>query len=120
MNLFDDAQLKDIKTTVFLGLKSSKNQELSTWEISRYIFDLNTYYYKYEVVNSIALALSNGVKPEDIIVINESFMLNHQYAKLDVIDLARPELNLLYFLGLPYSMFPSLYLIWELYSNIIG
>lgn len=107
MNLFDDAQLKDIKTTVFLGLKSSKNQELSTWEISRYIFDLNTYYYKYEVVNSIALALSNGVKPEDIIVINESFMLNHQYAKLDVIDLARPELNLLYFLGLPYSMFPS-------------
>ena len=108
MNLFDDAQLKDIKTTVFLGLKSSKNQELSTWEISRYIFDLNTYYYKYEVVNSIALALSNGVKPEDIIVINESFMLNHQYAKLDVIDLARPELNLLYFLGLPYSMFPSL------------
>ena len=77
MNLFDDAQLKDIKTTVFLGLKSSKNQELSTWEISRYIFDLNTYYYKYEVVNSIALALSNGVKPEDIIVINESFMLNH-------------------------------------------
>ena len=108
MNLFDDAQLKDIKTTVFLGLKSSKNQELSTWEISRYIFDLNTYYYKYEVVNSIALALSNGVKPEDIIVINESFMLNHQYAKLDVIDLARPEHNLLYFLGLPYSMLPSL------------
>ena len=107
MKLFDDIQFKDVKNTVYLGLKNSKKKELSTWEISRYIFDLNTYYYKYEVINSIALALSNGVKPEDIIVINESFMLNHRYARLNVIDLERPELNLLYFLGLPYSMVPS-------------
>ena len=107
VKLFDDIQFKDVKSTVYLGLKNSKKKELSTWEISRYIFDLNTYYYKYEVINSIALALSNGVKPEDIIVINESFMLNHQYARLNVIDLERPELNLLYFLGLPYSMVPS-------------
>ena len=48
MNLFDDAQLKDIKTTVFLGLKSSKNQELSTWEISRYIFDLKSEFHNKE------------------------------------------------------------------------
>jgi len=52
--------------------------------------------------------LSNGIKPENIIILNESFMLNHIYGQMDEIPIESPKLSLLYYVGLPFSLIPNI------------
>jgi len=107
MKEYDDANYRKNEGSFFLALKSEKDKQLSTWEISRFIFDLNTYYYKFEVINAVSVALSNGVLPQNILILDESFMLNRQYGKLDLLDFNKSDLAQVYFMGLPYSMLPN-------------
>ena len=106
-NNFNDYEYKDTKIRIKLKLKQIKEKKLNPWEISSFLNKFNTYYYKAELLNTIAIALNQGIKPENIIILNQSFKLNQQYTKLDFISTTDGDLAYLYYIGLPVSLFPD-------------
>lgn len=105
--VYDDLSSKKKYGTVTLAFISKAKNNISTWEITRFISDLNTYYFKLELINSISNAIKSGIKPSNIFIFNESFMLNHMYAQMDQINFETEKLSYLYYIGLPFSLVPS-------------
>ncbi len=101
--LFDDLTLKEELGSVNLKLRAEKN--ISTWQATRFISDLNTSYYKIELLDSIANAINNGIKPENILILNRSLNICNVYSKMNCIS--ENNIALLYAIGLPYSLVPS-------------
>lgn len=117
--IFDDYKYKNISKRVGIKFKQKTCKILSPWEISSFISNFNTYYYKSEVMNTIGIALKNGVNPKNIIIFDESFKLSHQYKNLNIIDCNSNQLQHLYTLGKPISLFPNKMVIFihELFDN---
>ncbi|SFV89965.1 hypothetical protein MNB_SV-4-811 [hydrothermal vent metagenome] len=107
MKKFDDYEFKDTKTVIRLQLKQIKEKKLYPWEVSNFLGKFNTYYYKSELLNTIAIALNEGIDPEDIIILDQSFALNRQYAKLSFLSTTDQDLVQLYYIGLPVPLFPN-------------
>lgn len=117
--IFDDYKYKNISKRVGIKFKQKTCKILSPWEISSFISNFNTYYYKSEVMNTIGIALENGVNPKNIIIFDESFKLSNQYKNLNIINCNSNELQYLYTLGKPISLFPNKMIIFihELFDN---
>ena len=106
-NNFDDYEYKDTTKCIKLKLKQIEEKKLNPWEVSSFLNKFNTYYYKAELLNTIAIALNQKIEPENIIIFNQSFKLNQQYSKLDFISTIDSDLTNLYYIGLPISLFPD-------------
>lgn len=106
-DFFDDYNFKDTTHRVALTFRQIKEKILSPWEISKFLNNFNTYYYKAEVFNTIGIALNNGIKPENILILDESFKVDHQYLKINQIDCKSENLQYLYTIGKPISLFPN-------------
>ncbi|MDC0933139.1 hypothetical protein OAR97_04760 [Arcobacteraceae bacterium] len=104
---FDDYDFKDTKHRVQIAIKQKKCKDLSPWQVSNFIGRLNTYYYQNELLNTIAIALSNGINPENIIIFDESFKFDRTYSKLSYLSLLDKDLQYLYYIGKPYSLLPN-------------
>ena len=104
-NLFDDLVLKEKLGSITLNLKAQK--DISTWQATRFISDLNTSYYKFELINSVANAINEGVKPENIYILDHSLNIHNLYSQMNVIT--DSKLPLLYTIGLPYSFSPTIH-----------
>lgn len=105
--IFDDYEYKNTDKRIRLAIKQTREKELSPWEISNFVSNFNTYYYQSEVINTIAIALSNKIAPEDIIIFDESFKLNQLHSKLFYLSTEDEDLKNLYHIGNPVSLFPS-------------
>jgi hypothetical protein len=101
--IFDDLVLKEKLGKITLNLRTKK--DITSWQANRFIADLQIFYYKTEILNSIANALNEGVKPENIIILDHSFNISRIYSKIHQISLK--NIAILYSIGLPYALSPS-------------
>ncbi|MCU5063565.1 hypothetical protein OB986_20295 [Bacillus cereus] len=110
--IFREKELKDYDTKLRITLKRNKDELLSPWQISNFISTISSHYYKNELLNTISLALKEGIEPENIFIFNNSFNLYNSYANLDIIDLNDINgVKEFYHLGNPISLFPNEFLI---------
>lgn len=119
--------MKEISTyeedkKVRVCLRRNTDEVMSAWEISNFIANFNSYYYRIELLNSIDKAMRDGVEPSNIFILDESFKLNRSYNKLSHLDLEH-DLEHLYYIGKPVSLFPnerirSLYLIFKYFRLV--
>ncbi|MCT7502007.1 hypothetical protein N5S92_08380 [Aliarcobacter cryaerophilus] len=120
---FDDYKYKKIDKKLQFTLKQETEKNMSPWELSSFINNFNNYYYKNEILNTIAIALNKNISPENILIFDESFKLNRIYGKLKNISLKNSDLKYLYTLGKPVSLFPNqdifiLNLLFKYFRNI--
>lgn len=106
-NNFDDYEFKNTDKKVSITLKQKKCKIMSPWEVSSFVANLNTYYYKTEVINTIGIALNQGISPNNILIFDESFKLNQTYNYLHNIDCNSNQLQHLYTLGNPIALMPN-------------
>lgn len=104
---FDDYKYKNTSKRITLSIKQKKDKNLSPWEISNFVGKFNTYYYQTEVINTISIALSENIDPEDIIIFDESFKLNQTHSKLSYLSIDNKDIKNLYHLGKPVSLLPN-------------
>lgn len=107
MSNFDDYKYKDNTKIISLQLKQSREKKLYPWEISTFLGKFNTYYYKSEVINTIAIALKQDISAENIMVFDKSFNISNQNSQLSYLSLTDSDIKYLYYIGLPYSLLPN-------------
>lgn len=110
--MFKETELKDYDTQLRVTLRRNKKDLLSPWQISNFVSTISSHYYKNELLNTISLALKEGIQPENIFIFSNSFNLYNSYSTLDVIDLNEGNgVKEFYHLGTPISLFPNEFLI---------
>ena len=86
----------------------TENDLLTSWQISDFISQLTKHYYKNELMNTISLALKNGISPKNIIIFNESFEINNHYQNIGTLDFTKSlDVKTFYHLLDPISMVPN-------------
>ncbi|MED4678062.1 hypothetical protein [Bacillus nitratireducens] len=106
--MFQEKQLKDYSNYLSITLKRDKDDLLSSWQISNLLSQISSQYYKNELLNTISLALNEGIQPENLFILNDSFNINNAYSKLDILDLNKSDdIKAFYHLGKPTSLFPN-------------
>ncbi|PEA92935.1 hypothetical protein CON66_27285 [Bacillus cereus] len=106
--MFQEKQLKDYSHNLSITLKREKDDLLSSWQISNLLSQISSQYYKNELLNTISLALNEGIQPENLFILNDSFNINNAYLKLDILDLNKSDdIKTFYHLGKPISLFPN-------------
>lgn len=110
-----------------LRLESTKDKTMSGWQLQEFIASISKCYTKLDLLNEVAYLINNGVNPENIAVINNSYDINNNYKYLqnsNEIDLGSASLvEKLYNLGRPFSLYPNekilkIRLIFELYEKL--
>ena len=101
--VFDDLILKQKLGKITLNLRTKK--DITSWQANRFIADLQIFYYKIELINSIANAVNEGFKPENIMILDHSFNISRVYSKINEISLK--NISVLYSVGLPYALISS-------------
>jgi hypothetical protein len=106
--MFNEKEHKDYSSRIQLTLKRNQEGILSPWQISNLIVKMSSHYYKNELLNTIALAINNGIRPSNIFIMDDSFQVNNSYTYVDRFDLGKNEdVKNLYHLGVPTSLFPN-------------
>ncbi|WP_133051127.1 hypothetical protein, partial [Ruminiclostridium hungatei] len=106
-NIFEEYNIKDLSNRVSLEFVRDREGLLNPWQISNFIGRLSSYYYKIELINTVALALQYGVKPNSIFILDESFKASQYYNNLYDINLFSDDILHLYNIGKPISLFPN-------------
>lgn len=106
--MFNEDLYKDYSKKLELSLIRDNEGLLSSWQISNMIEQLSKYYYKNEIINTMSIALKEGVKPENIFIFHDSFKINNLYTDLDVLDLNDVNgAKEFYHFGQPIGLFPN-------------
>ncbi|MGH0487823.1 hypothetical protein ACQVPJ_26130 [Bacillus mycoides] len=106
--MFQEKQLKDYSNYLSVTLKRDKDDLLSSWQISNLLSQISSQYYKNELLNTISLALNDGIQPENLFILNDSFHINNSYSKLGILNLNNsPDIKSFYHLGRPTSLLPN-------------
>ncbi|QAB15024.1 hypothetical protein [Hydrogenovibrio thermophilus] len=106
--MYDDYDYKLTEKRIKFEFIQEDDISIYPWEVGRFINDLNTNYYKFELLNSISTALINDIDPQNIIILNKSLPLHKNYTHLDVIDAKNNGLSFIYEIGAMHSLSPSL------------
>lgn len=106
MRLFNDYEDYDDSLKVRLCFKRKTSEIMSSWEISNFLSNFSSYYYKLEIIDSVVKALKKGINPQDIFILDESFKLNRTYKKLNHLNLDK-EIKELYYIGKPVCIYPN-------------
>lgn len=104
--MLDEYSKRNLNKRFQLKLIRKNDTPLNSWEISNTINQMTSYYFKNELVNSISLAINQGINPENIFILTESFGLNKSYEKIDILEIP-DELKQLLVIGDPIGLFPS-------------
>jgi hypothetical protein len=109
--MYNENDKRDLSKQFEIKLKRKTCDLLSPWEISNFVSKLTNSYYKNELINTVALALNQGINSEDIFVINKSFSIKTKYSylqKTSILDLNNlTDLKNFYYLGNTISMIPN-------------
>lgn len=100
----------EIERKINIKLKRTKD-DMNSWEVNDFLDKLSNFSYKYELLNEIGKHIDNGVNPEDIIILSNSFDFTQKYRSLknrNKINLKKDgDVTALYHLGKPVSFFPN-------------
>lgn len=121
--LYNDYDYKNYRKRLVLKLERKYATSVRPWDLSNFINVVSAGYYKYQVLDSVVTALSKGIPPERIFVLDKSFRLNVAYSRHEILSLQKDGLNKLYKIGNPISLFPDedilvAGLIFKLYKKI--
>lgn len=106
--MFQETINANLEKRLDITFTRQNDELLSPWEISHFINQFSSNYYKNELLISISKALNSGIQAENIFVLDDSFNINITYSKLDIIDLNTTRgIKQLYHLGKPVSLFPN-------------
>ncbi|WP_157643618.1 hypothetical protein [Paenibacillus camerounensis] len=91
-----------------LHLKRNQEYRMSVWEISRFLMKLNSSFYKNSLLNELRTAFSDGIRPEDVFIMDSSFKAENINDKLERIELnSASEMMQLVYIGKPIFLYPS-------------
>ncbi len=107
MKLFNEYELKNISHKTEVGLVRKSDTQLSGWELGNFLSKMSIYTYKFELINTISLALQNGIDPKNIVILDHSFELNTSYSDLNYVYLSSRDILQIYNIGRPISLFPN-------------
>jgi len=106
--MFKENENKTFDIQLQVKMIRDKDDLLSPWQISNFVSTISSHYYKNEILNTISLALKEGISPENIFIFDSSFSLYNTYSDLDVIDLEDVNgVKDYYHLGNTISLFPN-------------
>jgi hypothetical protein len=106
--VFNEEIYKNTTKKLEVKFKRTEDDLLTSWQISDFISQLTKHYYKNELMNTISLALKQGISPKNIIIFKESFEINNSYQNIGLLDLTKStDVKTFYHLLDPISMFPD-------------
>lgn len=105
--MFDDYDYKLAHKRIRFKFEQIHDEPMFPWELARFLKELNTIYYKYELLNSISTAIKQKISPKEIFIFNKSLPLNKSYANLNLLDIESRAIPYFYFIGIPFPLFPS-------------
>lgn len=97
-----------------IKLKSDREYLYTGWEINQITHNLNTTYYKNELLNSIKSLLENEIDPKNIFVLNSSVKIGQSYDSIKEKKLnlnSKHDLINFYYMGSPIPVIPNDYLL---------
>lgn len=106
--MYDDYEFKLTNKRITFKFIQNRDEPFYPWEIAKFINGLNTIYYKYELLNSISTALNRNKSSKNIIIWDKSLPLYENYSDLNLLNLSENGIQLLYHIGLPYSLSPNI------------
>lgn len=104
---FDEYTYKNTDGRVNIKYIRDEESRLNPWEITNFVSRISTYMYKIELINTIALAINNGVEPKNIFILDKAYKINGIYSDFTEIKLNSLALNKIYSIGKPESMEPN-------------
>ena len=107
IKIFNEYEYKNIHKRIRINFLRDSEDRLNPWEITNFVSRVSTYMYKIELINSIALAINQGVDRKNIFVLDKAYKLNGNYKYFSSIELNTLALNNVYSIGKPVSMEPN-------------
>lgn len=104
--MFDDYQYKNQGKRVSIRFVQERDETMYPWEIAGFLNNINTVYYKFELLNSISSAIKEGIDPSNIFIFDKSLPLYKRYGDMDVLEESHAA-ERFYPIGLPYPLFPN-------------
>ena len=107
--MFDDYDFKNTGKRIKMCFRQVREETMYPWEIAGFLNELNTSYYKFELLNSVSSALKNGISPDDIFIFDSSLPLYERYSSLNLVS---EEISgeTFYRIGLPYPLKPNAFI----------
>lgn len=103
--MFDDYDYKNNKR-ISIRFVQERDEPMYPWEIGGFLDNINTIYYKFDLLNSISSAIKEGIEPSDIFVFDKSLPLYKRYSEMNLLGESHAASNF-YSIGLPYPLFPN-------------
>ena len=72
---FDEYTYKNTDGRVNIKYIRDEESRLNPWEITNFVSRISTYMYKIELINTIALAINNGVEPKNIFILDKAYKI---------------------------------------------
>ena len=104
---FDEYEYKNNNQRIRIRFLRDSEERLNPWEITNFVSRVSTYMYKIEIINTIALAINQGIKKKNIFVLDKAYKLNGKYKDFSEINLNTLAINSVYAIGRPVSMEPN-------------
>lgn len=104
---FDEYEYKKNNQRIKIEFLRDTKERLNPWEITNFVSRVTTYMYKIEIINTIALAINQGIEKKNIFVLDKAYKLNGKYKDFSEIDLNTLAINSVYAIGKPVSMEPN-------------
>lgn len=105
--VFNEYSYKDATKRLKFRYIRQKDSHLNPWEITNFVSRVSTYMYKIELVNTIAIAINNGIKPENIFILDKAYKLNANYKDFSTLKLDSLDINNIFSVGKPISIKPN-------------
>lgn len=104
---FNEYEYKNNDQRIRVRFLRNSEERLNPWEITNFVSRVSTYMYKIEMLNTIALAINQGIEKKNIFVLDRAYKLNGNYKDFSEIDLNTLAINSVYAIGKPVSMEPN-------------
>lgn len=79
---FDDYELKNIESYSRVEFKAIRDKMENPWNTTNGVKKIISTFYKIDLINSIKLALSSGISPRHIFIMEENFTNEHNWEDL--------------------------------------
>lgn len=76
---FNEYEYKNNNQRIRVRFLRNSEERLNPWEITNFVSRVSTYMYKIEMLNTIALAINQGIEKKNIFVLDRAYKLNGNY-----------------------------------------
>lgn len=105
--MFDDYAHKHTQTRIGVRFIQRRDEPMYPWEIAGFLNNLNTVYYKYELLNSICSAINSGILKSEIFILDKSLPLYQRHSGLNLLN-EGVAAEFFYPIGLAYPLDPTI------------